>query len=652
MKSYGSTPPITESIDLSKLRVPSKNDISSSKYLEDYYWAFRANKQKLQTRSFKNFKKTATKRFKPYVPILRQGEEKYKNVKYKTPRSCKKIKSFDRISLLFSNLFLNTCLNNSANAIFNNTGKLEQAESSFIEQHLKLLLSYRYRSDFITRIEEVGPRDKVFISNLLREFILTTKTLPSKPFLKYLIVDQTLTSFIQKNNLLDESSQFTKEFRNLVKNFKREYLLGNEELAKEYLEYGIDFYEQNKDQISDADAWALFITSGKRLARKADYNLAMELFKLSERTSDHDKINESKFQTIFALYRDRKLSSARNFIKNEKFVSKFNTLNSKLRYWIAHIYEKSKEYKKAKELYLEQIKYSPLSFYSILALKNLRRMGPDYGVDLLVKSEYPEIRISDLSEQAKDDIFLFDIFKQAGSGFFTNLQASQVRGLKASSFFKEKSYKDSIESKIYFLIKFFSNRDSHLNSFKVAYTNLNKKLINLNSLVIESLFPQKYSSLINGKGSKVDTKVILSLIRQESAFNERARSTVGARGLMQIMPATGRQFVKNLKASKLYNPSLNIQIGARYLENLLVRFDGDLIFALSAYNAGMGNVGKWQKTIPFGSDLISNIEMIPFKETRNYVKLIYRNLFFYNLNSGEASHLDLPINSTFKVTLN
>ena len=116
---------------------------------------------------------------------------------------------------------------------------------------------------------------------------------------------------------------------------------------------------------------------------------------------------------------------------------------------------------------------------------------------------------------------------------------------------------------------------------------------------------------------------------------------------MQIMPRTGQQFVKNLKAHKLYEPKINVKIGAKFLKNLLKKFEGNFIFALAAYNAGLGNVSRWIKTIPFSEDMLANIEMIPFKETRNYVKLIYRNYFFYKFKEGNTQTLDTPTNQTF-----
>lgn len=105
----------------------------------------------------------------------------------------------------------------------------------------------------------------------------------------------------------------------------------------------------------------------------------------------------------------------------------------------------------------------------------------------------------------------------------------------------------------------------------------------------------------------LDRKIFTQLICQESRFNPNARSYAGAVGLAQLMPATARGL--GLKSNEYYDPQKNAEAGAKYLKQLLVKYKGDVKKALAAYNAGMGNVAKYNG-IP------------PFKETRNYVNTI------------------------------
>lgn len=94
----------------------------------------------------------------------------------------------------------------------------------------------------------------------------------------------------------------------------------------------------------------------------------------------------------------------------------------------------------------------------------------------------------------------------------------------------------------------------------------------------------------------LDVDLIYAVIWVESRFNPKAKSPAGARGLMQLMPATAAHLAKELgeRRPQAYDPDFNIRAGAYYLDRLIDRFDGDETLAIAAYNAGPGNVSKWQ----------------------------------------------------------
>ena len=140
-------------------------------------------------------------------------------------------------------------------------------------------------------------------------------------------------------------------------------------------------------------------------------------------------------------------------------------------------------------------------------------------------------------------------------------------------------------------------------------------------------FPLWYLDDVKAKNSHVDPLLILSLIRQESAFNKEARSPVGARGLMQVMPGTARS-VASIRAHRLFDPSTNISVGSKYFMKRLSQYGGDVELTLAAYNAGFMRVDQWKKRYPTANKLLF-LDLIPFRETRDYVSSILRNYFWY-----------------------
>lgn len=148
--------------------------------------------------------------------------------------------------------------------------------------------------------------------------------------------------------------------------------------------------------------------------------------------------------------------------------------------------------------------------------------------------------------------------------------------------------------------------------------------------VLNVFYPFKYSEIIHtaAEENKIDPYLIMALIRQESAFNPNARSRVGARGLMQLMPPTAKLIDRSLKKSDLYTPEKNIPTGVHYLARLIDRYNGNIQLALAAYNAGPLNVDQWLKRYPL-EPLDLFIDLIPFQETREYVTSIQRNYYWY-----------------------
>lgn len=124
--------------------------------------------------------------------------------------------------------------------------------------------------------------------------------------------------------------------------------------------------------------------------------------------------------------------------------------------------------------------------------------------------------------------------------------------------------------------------------------------------------------------------ILLSIMKEESHFNPAAESHVGARGLMQMMPATEKELISSYQIQKESDNIVNdIKFGSIYLASLTHNLDSKVLFALAAYNGGIGSVKNWQKTIKF-SNIDEFVEQIPYPETNNYVKKIVRSYWMYS----------------------
>jgi len=164
--------------------------------------------------------------------------------------------------------------------------------------------------------------------------------------------------------------------------------------------------------------------------------------------------------------------------------------------------------------------------------------------------------------------------------------------------------------------------------------------------VLVEAYPLKYGTELEAatKTYSWDPYVFLALVREESDFNPRIVSHAGARGLSQLMPTTGRNVARWLGISisdldKLFDPALNLRIGARYLDYLFDYFSGNPYLAVPGYNAGEGNVKKWLSEGMRPTD--EYVEEIPYRETRHYVKRVMSSYQVYRtLNGTGPLYLD------------
>ena len=178
----------------------------------------------------------------------------------------------------------------------------------------------------------------------------------------------------------------------------------------------------------------------------------------------------------------------------------------------------------------------------------------------------------------------------------TAINTPELNSQKIESF--EKVLKNSTNVKFGDLLTNPSTKVNAQLYTNVAASTATKPELNTKNKIQELVFKAS-------KKHGVDEKLVNALIKQESGFNPNAKSRVGAMGLMQLMPATA----KGLGVTNPMDPEQNIEGGVKYLKSMLDKYNGNIILALAAYNAGPGAVDKYDG-VP------------PYKETQNYVKSI------------------------------
>lgn len=165
---------------------------------------------------------------------------------------------------------------------------------------------------------------------------------------------------------------------------------------------------------------------------------------------------------------------------------------------------------------------------------------------------------------------------------------------------------------------------------------------------LDQRFPTAYQDVFTRQAAtwRVPSTELMAIARRESAFFPEAQSPVGARGLMQIMPATGRVVAASLQQrhseADLFNVEHNVLLGSAYYRQLLDRFGDNRVFALAAYNAGPHRVDRWRNQSAKGLPVEFWVETIPYQETRNYVQAVLSYNVVFQYMQGATQGLFTP----------
>lgn len=513
---------------------------------------------------------------------------------------------------------------------------------------------------FIKKLESLDKNSKIYqyIKKQLIEITLIHGLKIDSKLYSHIDFDKDITYLFQSNlhrikkNKLTITNEFVKQYKYLKKLVKRNDKKNIDSELNKFLR----FEKSNNEYIYQKSAWKRVRYIGKLLFNNDDIKNAQRFFARSYEISyDSETKNESLFLLLWNSIKQENYKESIITVQNYKLIDKFSNLYTKTKFWIAYSYMKDGNESLSKHLFKLMIKSNPLSFYSIVAQEYLPEFDKNYVKSLYFHKntiKLPELKLSDFTDHRQRNIKesrIWNELKYYGKVdklIYEFIRLNPKTDIANQSKIDTLTTEDQRVAIFNYFLHYFKNKKDFLSSFKLVSRTIDLNLIRPSKIDITTLFPVLHLDKIEDVNADIDPLLVLSIIRQESAFNPEAKSSVGALGLMQLMPATAKQMTTFRKQEELFKPHKNIDAGVRYFKKLLNKFDGNIIYALSSYNAGPTKVKRWSKSIMNIDDPIFQIEQIPYKETRLYVKLIYRNFFFYNLMKDKYI-LEESIASTF-----
>ena len=411
---------------------------------------------------------------------------------------------------------------------------------------------------------------------------------------------------------------------------KNEYKLGNKDKGNYYTELGLTKYASNtspEDVYEVIDAYIAAAASRKDGISKlmksdisstgADYISYLNCSEaaggdareacyrtLYEKYPDGQFSADSLFNVFIAKYLQKKYYDAQRL--GYLHLQKFPNVKSSpaVIYYMGKISHKLKYYEDANKYYKQVLDRYPDSYYAYRASCNLYK---DNGL----------LPFEALNEKPA----VFPYKKSLDNNLVVKLAY-----LKDYDLVEELCKKDKfIQSWIA-----YEKKDYTVSAVlaRQGMEELNKKP-DFNDLRWRLVYPAHYYDIAERVKGSANPVILEAIIKEESHFNSSAKSPAGASGLMQLMPSTYSEISKEHRLpSDIYSETVNITAGSFYYDGLKRALGGRDLYAIAAYNGGIGSVKKWFSSIRF-NDTDEFVEQIPYSETKNYVKKVLRTYWAY-----------------------
>jgi soluble lytic murein transglycosylase-like protein len=336
----------------------------------------------------------------------------------------------------------------------------------------------------------------------------------------------------------------------------------------------------------------------------------------SYKSSDLDQVS---FEANLAIYMDGKFGAAVKGFR--QFIDEFprSSYRFRARYWLAQAQTQEQDHDKAKASYEELQKDSPLTYYGLLAA-----FASGRDMDAPITQAMPQALERDPWLLPQESLRLSRA---------ENFLAENAHELAAIELKEVKVRSEHSNQFLMYLAALNAEAGTHLNVFNILGELIQRGYDGATTHAFLNLvFPLPYFELVRKHATNqgLDPLLVLSLIKQESAFDPSAGSNVGAVGLMQLMPATATDTDSDVARADLVDPDTSIRVGTKYLKQLYNRFNGNLVLALAGYNAGPNAADRWYRENGQKRGMLEFIETIPYKETREYVSSIMRNYYWYS----------------------
>ncbi len=526
---------------------------------------------------------------------------------------------------------------------------LSDEATIFIQQNLKFFLTKKNKKNFAFFVQSQASKPEILkkLSQEVTTYSVRNEIVPSQEVLKDILINEQITKLIQDKgfNPLQHQNVFYAEYGKLIElGYKSIDSKSSESKVQDHYHFLKNYLELNQDHLPVGLCLTRLNDLAKSVFRAGFKDLSRDIFKYIVKKNNKEIHEDALFFYLWTHLYYNEFKEAQKLAKQFDLIKKSKQiLDARLKFWIAYIHEELDETTDAISLYEDIVFNHPLSYYGIMATKKLQNLKPAspavpfYANNSIQSTEPASLNLKDLDEDHISSLVRLKAWAKIDSARFLTLELKRLNNHSMPGFLVKNSTEKQLylKSDLHLLnAKIIQSSENYLATFRYLYQVLDKKEVIFNRQLLEILYPRPYLEVLSRtlKKESLDPIVVLALIRQESVFNPLARSPVGARGLMQLMPNTAKRFKRSVRDKHLTNPELNIDLGTKYFKGLLKRYDGNLVYVLSAYNAGESRVERW-KNLYFDTDetILKNIEAIPFLETRNYVKLIFRNIYFYKL---------------------